>query len=120
MLGSWRAHAKPIMGRTVALLASAFFAMSLLLSRITKVLASKDAKIAQLAQDLAEARANDASDAAAIAEAQAAATAAQAAAEASAIKAAELQQLVDADEAEDAAISDLLAAHEPAEDETEV
>lgn len=109
------AHATPIMGRTLALLSSLFFAMALLLSRITKVLAAKDAKIADLTQRLAVASANDAADAAAIAEAQAAAEAAKAAAEASATKAAELQQAVDADTAEDAQISDLLALHEEPE-----
>lgn len=103
------------MGRTLTLLSSFLFAMALLLSRITKVLAAKDAKIADLTQQLAVASANDAADAAAIAEAQAAAEAAKAAAEASAAKAAELQQAVDADTAEDAQISDLLALHEEPE-----
>ena len=84
--------------------------MSNLFNRVKAVLTSRDEKIADLSARLAEALANDAADAEAIAAAQAAAAEA-------AENVARLQELADADAAEDEQINELLSSYE---EETQV
>jgi len=90
-----------------------------ILDRVTRVLAYLANERANLLQELADVRAmleealsNDAADAEAIAEARAAAEAAETRAAEALAQLAPLQELADADAAEDAAISDALAPFE--------
>lgn len=79
--------------------------MASLFDRVAAVISGKQAEIAELKQKLADALADDAADDAAIAAAQADADAARAALK-------PLQDLADADAAEDAQISEFLAGFE--------
>jgi hypothetical protein len=106
-------HESGAMTRHLQLLSTLLHAMGSLFSRIAAVLAGRDAVIADLREQLAAALADDAADDQAVAEAQAGAAAARAEAEAAAARVEELQAMADADAAEDAQISELLAAYEP-------
>ncbi len=103
--------------RQLRLITTVLKAMASLFDRIVAVISGKQTEIAELKQKLADALADDAADDAAVAAAQADADAARAALSEALAKVEPLQALADADAAEDAQISEYLAAFEPQPEE---